>query len=443
MTPLRIEALRSLAAIAPFRAQIDALDRASRRPCPFSTYEYLETFLAHDEYGAREDELLFLAAFEGERLVGYLPLRKHRESMFGLSYGRIGMMISHDTDRPHAVARVEDERRVCDAFLAHLLDRERGWSLIELAMQDDASGLATPPRSPLRFFSRRFPNMPNSTLPLANVRSLDEYLTMVGYNERKTMRRLGRRLLSAGKVEIVASNDPRAREPLLDLYLDLERRSWKETARAGIRRDPKRVAMFRALCDEAQPLALDVLLVLLDGVVIAGIVSGAYEGGLYGLETAFDDAYEDLGPGHLLMLALVKRALDGRFHSINFDGNYAYYKSRVGCTVTETAATQIYRTLSLPWAKALFGEARRRVEAFRAARRKSEEQRFNPERRAVATDHEHESEKSGKTRPLRDAERALCRRTLDALAAEGARVDRISGAPLAASLPFTKTKEAA
>ena len=49
MTTLRIQSLRSLDALAPYRTQIDVLNLASRRPCPFSTYEYIETFLAHDE----------------------------------------------------------------------------------------------------------------------------------------------------------------------------------------------------------------------------------------------------------------------------------------------------------------------------------------------------------------------------------------------------------
>src|SRR4051812_38904408 len=143
MGGLRIEVLRSLGAVAPLRDQIDALNLVSRRPCPFSTFEYLETFLAHDEYFAREDELLFLAAFDESRLAGYLPLRKFHDRRFVVPFGHVLPMISHDTDRPHVVARADDEARCCEAFYRYLLDRERGWDLLELPMQDEASGLST------------------------------------------------------------------------------------------------------------------------------------------------------------------------------------------------------------------------------------------------------------------------------------------------------------
>jgi hypothetical protein len=78
MTSIRVEALRSMQEVAPLRADIDALNLASRRPCPHATFEFIEAYIARGESGCQGGELLFLAAFSGSRLVGYLPLRKHR-----------------------------------------------------------------------------------------------------------------------------------------------------------------------------------------------------------------------------------------------------------------------------------------------------------------------------------------------------------------------------
>src|SRR3954465_7627690 len=263
MGALQIEVLRSLEAIAPLRDQIAALNLVSRRPCPFSTFEYLETFLAHDEYFAREDELLFFAAFEGSRLTAYLPLRKFRDRRFGVPFGHVMPMISHDTDRPHAVARAEDEARCCEAFYLHLLERERGWDLLDLPMQDGASGLSTPPPgNPLRFFVRRSETMPNTTLPLG-FPSFAAYLGGLSASQRRENMRNCRKLFAAGHVELISCSDERARRPLLELYLDMERRGWKEAARAGVRRHPRRVEFFDALCEKGQPLAIEFDLVLL------------------------------------------------------------------------------------------------------------------------------------------------------------------------------------
>lgn len=430
MGMLRVEARRSLEAIAPLRGSMDALNLASRRPCPFSTFEYIEAFVRHDEYARPRDELLLLAAFdEGGALVGYLPLMRRRERMLGLPYVRIGMLVSHDTDRPHVVARAEDEARCAAAFYAALLEDERRWSALELGMQDAESALQTvPPLRSWRFFARRFENMPNTTVPLP-FGSLGEYLASLTKNERRAFTRRSRSLLAAGRVEHVYSADPRALADLLELYLDVERRSWKEAAGAGIRRDLRRVAFFKALTDASQPLQLAIDLISLDDLPIVGLVSGVFANGVFALETAYDHEYEDLGPGRLLSLLAIGRAIDERRRSINFEGNYAYYKARLGGVVTPTQAVQIFRVGTAPWLHARLGDLRRRLRPPRVVPLD-----HNPERRRASDDHEPAEVRA---RLPRDQEREHARAILSALAARGASVLRRSGDALWHALPFS------
>lgn len=436
MTTLRIQALRSLDAIAPLRAQIDELNLVSRRPCPFSTYEYIETFLAHDEYGARPEEMLFLAAFEGDKLVGYLPLRKHQARVFNVPYRKVDVLVSHDTDRPHVVARAEDEARCTEAFYRHLLKRERGWSFLELSMQDADSKLRTlPPTSKLRFYTRSSESMPNTTIPLEYA-SFSDYFNAIPSSYRKNMARLCRRLLGAGRVEVVSGTDARARPALFELYLDLESRSWKEAAHAGIRRAPRRIELFRALCAPHQPLEMGFDLVLLDDLPIAGMFAGAFSSTLYGLEMCFDREYEDLGPGHLLTLVTMRRAIAGGYRAFNFNSNYSYYKSKMGGVVTETSAIQIYKVGTIPWLKARAGEIKRRLQPPVV-----EEQRFNVDKRRVEGEGEREAQ--GERSP-RIREREQARTLLERLEHEGVPLERLSGAALARALPFsTSTRKEA
>ncbi len=438
MSSLSVRALRSLGALAPLRTQIDALNLASRRPCPFSTYEYIQTFLAHDEYGAREEEMLFLAAFDGDTLVGYLPLRKHRDRFFSLPYGKVEVLVSHDTDRPHVVAREGDEALASNAFYRYLTEHERAWSFLELAMQDADSKLAQPPRlNPLRFYARRSPNIPNTTVPLRYA-SFSDYFNGIAHGTRKNSARLTRRLLAAGRVEIASSSAARAREPLYELYLDVERRSWKEAAHAGIRRDPRRIEHFRALCQPDQPLELGFDFVLFDDLPIAAMLSGAFAGSLYGLEMCFDDDHEDLGPGHLLTLMAMRRAIEGKYRAFNFNGNYAYYKSKMGGVVTETTAVQIYKVGSVPWLKARAGELERKLHPPQES-----EERFNAAKRRAVGEPDAKERAAAPERPPRVEERTRARETLRALEEGRVPLSRLSGVALEQALPFSTRREAA
>ncbi|MBE2253877.1 MAG: GNAT family N-acetyltransferase, partial [Myxococcus sp.] len=429
MTDLSVQALGSLTELRRHCDAIDALNLASRRPCPFSTLEYLETFLAHDEFGAKEAELLALLAFDAGQLVGYLPLRRHRAFVgTHLPYTRVGVMVSHDTDRPHVVARPEDEARCAQAFYGHLLGR-KDWSLLELNFQDAESALSTPPPpSPLRYWVRRYENMPISRLPVA-WKDLGGYLATLSKSRRKVLVRSLRRTFQAGQVEAVSSSDPAGLGELLALYLDVEHRSWKEAARAGVGRDPRRVAFFEALMAPGQPMPMTAHLLVLDGLPVAGAVVGVFGGVMHALEICFDQDYEHLGCGHVGGLLTFRQASALGLREVNLNGNYAYNKANLGAEPTLTWAVQVYRVGSLPWLKAQAGRARRWLRPPPA-----EAPQFNPERRA------HETHAA--VRPARDEERARAKATLDAVEARGVTLERLSGAALEAALGLTHSTEA-
>jgi hypothetical protein len=242
---------------------------------------------------------------------------------------------------------------------------------------------------------------------------------------------------------MVTCSYPRARAGLLELYLDLEERSWKGGTQAGILRSPRRVDFFRALCRPEHPFELAFDFVLHDELPIAGWISGAFAGGLHGLEVAFDQEYEHLGPGHLLMLMAVRRAIEGGYHSLNLNGNYAYYKARIGGVVTNTSSLQLYRVGSIVWLKARGGELLRRL---RPSREESAD--FNPERRRamqpeVADGESESTRRSDAPLPSRSEERARASAVFDALEQNGVRLERLDQTDLQRILPFSVGTRAA
>lgn len=422
----RVEARRSLAELAPLAPALDALNLASRRPSPFDTFAYLQAFVAHDEHAVPGQEPLLLVAFDGAAVVGWVALRRVPERLFGVPYTSIRFLASHDNDRPRVVARPEDEARCARAFYRHLFQVERGWSLLLLNEQDVASGLDDPGATldARRFYLRRFPNNANGTLQLPYA-SLASYLASFSRCHRRNAERTVRRLLAMGELELVSSREPEALPALLDLYLDLETRSWKSKVDGHIGRSPERVAFFRRLIEPDQPMKVGVHLLLFDGAPIAGCVSGAFDGALYGMEIAFDEGFQRLSPGNALLLLLVRDAIEKRYRFLDLMGNYAYYKARWHATITETHAVQVFRKGSLVHLQALAGEARRMITHPVAQSDVS----YNLSRKDAE---DADEERSVAGLPDRRAERD---RTLAALAPLQGKLSRLGGEALAAALP--------
>lgn len=423
---LRVRALRSLTEVAPLAPQLDALALASRRPSPFDTFAYLETFVAHDEHEEPGRRILFLVAFEGESPVGFLPLRESPERMFGIPYVAIRCLVSHDNDRPRVIARPADEERCAEVFYRHLLEVERGWDLLALNEQDAESSLLRPPASLdlRRHDVRRFPNNANATLFLGG-RTVSEYLRDLHASHpkrRRAFERRVRKLFAGAQVEFVKSGDEASLRALFELYLDLERRSWKAKVNGHIGRHPRRVAFFRRLLDGDQPMKMTVGLLLRDGVPVAGWVAGRFAGTLYFLEEAFDEAFRDLAPGNAMMLLQVREAVLQGCSALDMLGNYSYYKEQWLATITETQAVQIRRKGSLVHLKALAGDLLRRLRPPVTQR----DVGFNLDRRGS----EAGGDAKGAELPERREERDRAQAVLQSLEAAGARVERLEGEAL-------------
>lgn len=369
MSELRVTAYRSLEALAPWRDALDALVLASPRGSPFHTVEYLAAFLADDEYAPADSEPLLLVARDDDRPVGFLALRRRTDRGFGRRR-RIELLTTHDMAHPGLVARAEDEARCAAAFIEYLQRRERGWSFLELREQEAGSALAElPGLDRRRYRVRTIRNNPSTVVELAGT-SYDDWLARIRSNHWRRFCRRVRSLLGAGHVEFVACEGRAPALALLDLYLELEARSWKVAARAGIARHPRRLALFRRMVQLETCDAPLFHFVLLDGVPIAGLLSLRNAGVAYGMETAFDERCARFAPGNLLFLLVLRDAYERGLRALDLLSNYAYYKSQWGATVTESQAVQAYRRFSRYHLRATIGELRRRL--FGAAPQQNE-----------------------------------------------------------------------
>jgi hypothetical protein len=361
---MEIRALHLLATVAPLQPEMDELNRTTGRKSPFSTFEFIENFVRHDEFfpDGLGRELWFLAAFEQGRLLGYLPMQRVCERPLGKLSFKMELLITHDSDQQQVVASAADEARVTEAIYQFLLGHQRDWSFLEIWRQEATSPLCHFPAGRLLgdYHLRFFPSAPACTIPVKWT-DLGEYLSDLGHEFRRSLRRSFQRLSNSGRVRVIGSDDPSALPAMLDLYRSVEPVSWQASVGGAISRDPRRVEFFRGLIRPEQPMRIHIQLLLQDDRPIAGIINGQYESSLYALQSAYDQRAHLLGPGTALLLTSVKKAIEERFRYYDLLLGFAHHKTRWLAQTTETRHVQLFRSGSAYDYRARLGDLKRRL----------------------------------------------------------------------------------
>lgn len=359
-----VQCLHTLTQAEPFRADMDALNLASPRPDPFSSFAYYQHHLAIARQftpPADAATLWLLLAFRDRTLVGYLALKRRRQRVLGMPATTLDLLTAHVADRPHLVARAADQCSVAEACYRYLLGRRRDWSLLEFQQQGPDSPLLNPPAeaSGGGLHRRDWPNMANGTIPLAWATTA-AYFAALSKKARSNVGRQMRALLAAGEVEVLASSDAKTRAVLFELYQGIEAHSWKTGVGGAIGSDPQRLAHYRGLMAPGQPMQLHIQILLLDGVPIAGLISGAFERGLYALHIVYDERVARLAPGSAIFWMGMRRAIEGGYRYFDLLWGFGYYKTRWLAEMSETRSLRLYQSGSpLLW-KRLLGDFRRR-----------------------------------------------------------------------------------
>ena len=437
---IEVRRFGSLEEAAFLRDEVNALNRASARPDPFSTFEFYENYLRYDEYFPRGRglRLWFLAAFSAGRLVGYMALKQTTQRVLGLRASKLDFLVTYDDDRPQLVARPEQALAVSEAFYAYLLERKREWSFLEFRQQDAASPLFPPPAAvQLKgYLVRQWPSLDNGTIHVC-WSTLDAYFKSFSKKFRSNVSRQMRSLLAAGEVEYLASSDPATTPALFELYRGIEPRSWKLRAGVAIGRHSQWVEYFKGLLDARQPMRVSVHVLLLDGAPIAGLINGEFMKGLYALHIVYDESLSRLAPGSAMLLMGMRQAIDGRYAFFNLLSGFGYYKLRWQAQMTQTRIAQIYRVGSPMYWRRVLGDWKRRVFP---ARSKEMPALFNFTRRDVC------ERKGGHAEPGEIPRLRISREERERIAALIAEVRKgdgefLSAVELAAAMPFPTQRD--
>jgi hypothetical protein len=381
-----------LADAEPYRTAINALNLESARPDPFSTFEFYQHYLRNAERypdggGLR---LWLLLAFSGDELIGYLALKQSTQRVLGVRASRLDLLTAYVADRPHVVSRLERVGEVSAAAYAYLLGRRFEWSLLEFEQQDGASQLQPTAVAALAALApgsrlcriRQWPNMSIGIIPM-RWSSVAGYFAALSKKARSNVSRQMRTLFAAGDLQLLTASAPEAIEAieaLYELYRRIEPHSWKSLADADVGRTQQSVDFYAGLMHPSQPMRLVIQVLLLDGVPIAGLISGTFGRGFYALHIVYDERFSHLGPGSASLLLGMRLAIDEGCEFVNLLWGSSHFKTRWLAEMRETHSLQVYRVGTPYYWSRVLGDFRRRC-----TRRSTAEATllFNPVRRAL------------------------------------------------------------
>lgn len=435
---IEVRCLHDLALAEPFGGAMDALNLASGRPDPFSTLAYYGHFLRTGGRARQAGPVRpwLLLAFRDNELLGYLALKQCTHTVLGQRADKLDLLAAHTADRPHLVARPEHAAAVAAAMYAHLFERRREWSLLEFQQQDAGSPLLLPlaAATPRGCRARFWPDSDSATIPI-RWDSLAGYFAALPKKARSNVSRQMRSLLAAGDVQLLTASEPATRAALFELFRGVEAQSWKAGTAAGLAGAGRWEDYYTGLMDPAAPMQLTVQILLLDRVPVAGLISGAFDGGLYALHIVHDERLAPLAPGSAVLLMGLRLAIEGKYAFLNLLRGSAYYKARWLAQLTETRSVQLYRAGSpFHWRRVL-GDWGRRLSAPWVS---AGAVLSNPARRAFrAVDPPAENPRAA----ISPAERARYAPTVQAaLRGQG---EFLSAAQLVAVLPFASQRRGA
>jgi hypothetical protein len=264
-------------------------------------------------------------------------------------------------------------------------------------------------------------------------RDLSGYFAALSHKSRSNVGRQMRALFGAGDVQLLTATEPQAAAVLFELYRCIEPHSWKGQADVSISRSPQAIDLCAGLLDPAQSMRMVIQVLLLDGMPIAGLISGNFDQGFYAMHVVYDERHGELAPGSAIMLLGIRQALAGGCRFVNLLWGSGHYKTRWLAQMHETRSLQVYRIGSPYYWRRVLGDLRRRWFGDPADEGVL---KFNPLRRALAR------RDAPAVAPAADAALVAggaCGHELSAVLIERARqikVPCLSKTQLAAAMPF-------
>lgn len=275
---------------------------------PSVSFEW--TAALFESHVREHDEIVFVILKRAGAVIGIVPLVLR--SMRKLGRTLITAFPVSELSNTHSDLLVEE---VSEPVLAALVDalyrRELRWDVFGMTRFLEARSLGAMWSGVLRRRWRLFEysrEQPSFFLTLD--RSFDGYLQQRSGSFRNALKRIERKLMRRGTVEIRSQNDFSDAEAAYDALLSVEQQSWKQGQGTSIAAVSHQEAFYRSLCRQASRKSrIHLGFLYLDGRPVAYNLGLIENGTYYYLKTSYDQAERPFSPATFLRAKLVEELI--------------------------------------------------------------------------------------------------------------------------------------
>jgi CelD/BcsL family acetyltransferase involved in cellulose biosynthesis len=285
----------------------------------FLTWEWITTWWRH--FGPGSDLFLLTARDEQKRLVGIAPWMRTQQGQGPFALRRLHFIVFRLRAHLDIVARPEDKAAVGRAFAAFLADHADQWDVLDLEwLASDSLFAEQLTAAGGRCYE--LDSLPCSSIALPE--SWDSYeKSVLSANRRQQVRRQLRKLEKAHPGQVTFHRVASAEElpAILAQTAALSLHRWHAKNRTSHFDDER----FVSFSHEITALALRrgwlrFYLLKVGDQIISVRYAFLYRGVFYDYLPIFDLAWEEYGPGQLLLAHTIQEAIREGAHTLEFLG---------------------------------------------------------------------------------------------------------------------------
>jgi len=289
----------------PWKALVEAMDY----PSIFTSYEYMHNAWKH--LGKDDQRLLLIVIRENQKIIGICPLYTYSSRLFLKKVSTISLIGWFEGDCP---AIIGNDQECLWHFLFEILKNDiTFWNSIRLNEHPpEDTTLTTAFEKDNGYTLKEFPF---SIRYLSDVSTTyDVFFQKLSKSSKRYIRRKHKQN-AAQKTPFtiqkhIGMNDPVATERLLDRYLNIEKKSWKNRKHIGLESKLDYYTGF--IRDLAKERIVDFWFLLDQDKDIAAYIVYQFHGTLFAGHTTYDPdpKYRPFSPGILLNEAIIQYACE-------------------------------------------------------------------------------------------------------------------------------------
>jgi CelD/BcsL family acetyltransferase involved in cellulose biosynthesis len=299
-----------------FKADWDRLMTCGEHE-PSVSFEWTAALL--ESHVRESDELVLIVLKRAGAVVGIVPLVLRPLEKFGRTL--ITAFPVSELSNTHSDLLIEDESEPVLAAFVDVLDRrELRWDVFGMTRFLETRSLGAQWCEILRRRWKLFEytrEQPSFFLTLDG--SFGGYLQQRSGSFRNALKRIERKLMGRGTVEIRSQDDFSDFERAYEAMLSIEQCSWKQDWGTSIVAVSRQTTFYRSLCRQAfQNNRLHLGFLCLDGRPVAYNLGLIENGTYYYLKTSYDQAERPYSPATFLRAKLVEELIGRGVKYVDF-----------------------------------------------------------------------------------------------------------------------------